>query len=443
MPCFMLRECAAGTLLSAAKCHVRRWHCAVGFALIGVFATGAPLPAGAQFSVSEPRPIAAPPPPPVQQQPAAKAAKPAKPPSRTAAAATTTTSSTGKNDQSIVVLVNDEPITAYEVDQRSRFMALSSNIGAKAQENFKRIVTAESTNTQLKAILEKTIQENQGKTREQIIAIFEERKKQFALGLQKQAIEGARASVLPGMRKAAQDELIEEKLKLQEARKLGAEISEADANKVLTDMAGRNKLTLEQFSQNLKTQGVDIATLRSRFVANLAWRNVVQRKFSAQIAVNQKDVDRMIAASTDGSEDAVELQIQRITLPLPPKLDQGAMAKGLADADGMRRKFGGCKGTAQLSASAGGKFEDIKYIRPSTVAEPTRSFLLSAKDGEMLPPQTTAGGIEVYAVCGRRTIKADETKRAKAQDELQSQEYERLAKRHLRDLRQDAHIEIR
>ena len=341
------------------------------------------------------------------------------------------------------MLVNDEPITAYEIEQRSRFMALSSNIGAKAQENFKRIVTAESTNAQLKGILDKTIQENQGKTREQIIAIFEERKKQFALGLQKQAVEGARASVLPGMRKAAQEELIEEKLKLQEARKLGAEVSEAEANRILTDMAGRNKLTLEQFGQNLKTQNVDIATLRSRFTANVAWRNVVQRKFAAQIAVNQKDVDRLIANSTDASDDAVELQIQKITLPLPPKLDQGAMAKGLADADAMRRKFGGCKSTAQISASAGGKFEDIKYIRPSTVVEPTRSFLLSAKDGEMLPPQTSAAGIEVYAVCGRRTIKADETKRAKAQEELQSQEYERLAKRYLRDLRQDALVEIR
>jgi peptidyl-prolyl cis-trans isomerase SurA len=415
---------------------------AAGIAIATVAALSAIDAASAQFSVSEPRPFTPPPQQAQPQPPPVKAAKPAKAPTKAAAAPSTPTS-IGKSDQSITLLVNDEPITAYEVDQRARFMALSSNIGPKAQENFKRIVTSESTNNQLKGILEKTIQENQGKTREQIIAIFEERKKQFALGLQKQAVEGARAGMIPAMRKQAQEELLEEKLKLQEARKVGAEVSEADANKILTDMASRNKLTLEQFSQNLKGQGVDIGTLRSRFVANLAWRNVVQRKFQAQIAVNQKDVDRMIANSADSNEDAVELQIQKITLPLPPKLDQGAMAKGLADADGMRRKFGGCKGTAQLSASAGGKFEDIKYIRPSSVVEPTRSFLLSAKDGEMLPPQTTAGGIEVYAVCGRRVIKADETKRAKAQDELQSQEFERLAKRHLRDLRQDAHIEIR
>jgi peptidyl-prolyl cis-trans isomerase SurA len=132
-----------------------------------------------------------------------------------------------------------------------------------------------------------------------------------------------------------------------------------------------------------------------------------------------------------------------VTVPLPAKLDQGSMAKGLAEADSMRRKFSGCRNMAQVAASAGAKFEDMKYVRPSTIAEPTRSFLLSAKDGEVLPPQTAAGGVELYAVCSRRTVKADDQKRAKAQDELQSKEYERLAARYLRDLRQDAHIEYR
>ena len=41
--------------------------------------------------------------------------------------------------QSIVVLVNDEPVTAYEIEQRARFLSLSANIGDKVKENFKRL----------------------------------------------------------------------------------------------------------------------------------------------------------------------------------------------------------------------------------------------------------------------------------------------------------------
>jgi peptidyl-prolyl cis-trans isomerase SurA len=54
-----------------------------------------------------------------------------------------------------------------------------------------------------------------------------------------------------------------------------------------------------------------------------------------------------------------------------------------------------------------------------------------------------AGGIEIYAVCGRRSIKADEKERERAQEELAQKEFEIMAKRQLRDLRQDAHIEYR
>jgi peptidyl-prolyl cis-trans isomerase SurA len=297
----------------------------------------------------------------------------------------------------------------------------------------------------MQAILEQTIRENQGKTREQIVAIFEKRKLEFAQSLQRQAIEGARASQAPKFRKEAQEELIEEKLKLQEARKLSLEPSEDDINRVIKDIAARNKLTEAQFAQNIKNMGSDVSVLKARFAANLAWRDVVRRKYSAQISINQRDVERFLEKNPGGAaEDNVELQTQKITLPLPAKLDQAALAQRLADADALRRKFAGCKSTAALAATLpGAKFEDVKTIKASAVAEPTRSFLLSAKEGEMLPPQTGSAGIEVYALCARKTVKADDKKREEAQQELQSREFEQLAKRHLRDLRQDAHIEYR
>jgi peptidyl-prolyl cis-trans isomerase SurA len=385
-------------------------------------------------------------PPPAAQPPAkAQAAKPKpKPKPTTTAAIEQDGGAVAKGGQAIAILVNDEPITAYEIELRTRFLTLSANVGQQAQESFKRIATSEATNAKLKAIFEQTIRENQGKSREEIVAIFEKRKIEFAQGLQRQALEGARAGLAPKFRKEAQEELIEERLKLQEARKLGVEISEEDLNRIMKGIAERNKVTEAQFAQNVKSMGGDISVMRARFAANLAWREVVRRKFAAQININQREVERLMAASTSSEADTVELQIQKITLPLPAKLDQAGLAQRLADADALRRKFGGCKMTGQLAQTLpGAKFEDLKYIKPSTVSEPARSFLLNARDGDMLPPQTSGGGVDIYTVCARRSLKPDEKKREEAQQELQSREFELLAKRHLRDLRQDAHIEIR
>ena len=214
---------------------------------------------------------------------------------------------------------------------------------------------------------------------------------------------------------------------------------------MMKTLAERNKMTEEQFAQHIKGLGVDISTMQERTRAQVAWREVVRRKFSAQISITNRDIDRMLSASaSESGEDTVELQVQKITLPMPAKMDQGAMAKRYAEADGLRQRLDGCKTMAGLAKEAGNaRFEDMKFIKPSSIPEPTRSMLLSAKDGDMLPPATAAAGIEIYAVCGRRAVKADEKEREKAQEELAQKEFEIVAKRHLRDLRQDAHIEYR
>jgi peptidyl-prolyl cis-trans isomerase SurA len=373
--------------------------------------------------------------------PLCAAEKPAKVRTSEAAAAGAAKS---KADGGIVVVVNNEVITAYQIEQRARFMSLSSNIGDKVKENFHRLAQQESTNNQLRALLQEVLDKNRGKTQEQIRAIFEERKKQFSLNLQRQAVESARASLVPQMRKAAQEELIEECLKVAEAKKMGIEITDDDVKRVVKNISDNNKMTEEQFSQHLESLGVKIFTLKDRFRAMLAWREVIRRRFSALVSVTQREVDKAVSESVaQTGEDTVELQVQKIALSLPLTADQTAMAKRFVEAEALRRKFSGCKGMAEVAKSAGAKFEDMKYVKPSSIAEPTRSLLLSAKDGDILPPSAAPGAIELFAVCNRRTVKAADSAREKAQEDLRAKEFERLAKSYLRDIRQDAHIEFR
>jgi peptidyl-prolyl cis-trans isomerase SurA len=356
------------------------------------------------------------------------------------------TSQPGKSEQAIAVLVNDEPITAYEIQQRTAFLALNSGGGgqdlkAKAEARWAQIVKDPRTNERLQALF----REKNVKSREEAQAI----QKDYAFKLQQNMIEQikreARDAMLPKLRKEAQEELIEERLKLQEAKRQGVEISDEEVKRVIKDLAERNKMTVDQFVQNIKGSGVDVATLRERFRAQYAWREVVRKRGQMLISINQRDIEQMITASArDAGEDTVELQVQKITLPAPAK-DQSAMARRYAEAEALRtRHSGGCATLPALAKEAGdARHEDLKYVKPSSLPEPTRSLLLSAKDGDMLPPATAAQGIEVYAVCARRPIKADEKEREKAEGELAQKEFEIVGKRYLRDLRQDAHIEYR
>jgi peptidyl-prolyl cis-trans isomerase SurA len=351
-----------------------------------------------------------------------------------------------KGEQGIVVLVNDEPVTSYQIEQRARFLALGAapsgpEFKAKAEARWAQIIQDPKTSARFQDLLrEKKVQ-----SREEAQAL----QKTFLTGLQQEMLEQlrreGRASAVPKVKGEAKEELIEERLKLQAAKKLGIEVSDAEVARLLTDVAQRNNMTLEQFRAHLKTSGVDISTMAEKFRADKAWRDLIGRRYAVQVSVTQRDVDRVLSSTAAAAgADAIELQVHRISLALPSQTDQSALIRRYAEAEGLRRNFAGCKSTSELvKGTAGAKFQDMNFVKPSTIAEPTRSMLLSAKDGDMLPPLTTATGVEIYAVCGRRALAADDEQRSKALRELQSKELDVLARTHMRNLRQEADIEHR
>lgn len=374
----------------------------------------------------------------------AKAASPAPQATQSAAKSPETPAAKARaGNQAIIALINDEPITAYELEQRAAFIALSSGGGgdlkAKAEARWKQIIKDPKTNEKFQALLrEKNVQ-----TREQAQAL----QTKFVQDLQRNMVEQlkreSRAGALAGSKAKAQEELIEEKLKLQEAKKLSVVASEADVDLFIKNIAERNKMTPAQFAQHLRDMGVDIATMRSRFLAEISWREVIRRKFGHLVSINDRDVDKLVATAP-GGEDAVELQLKRIVIATPPKMDQKAVAQRLSDANAVAQRFTDCGSIPGLAAQVqGAKFEDLGSRAPASIPEPTRTLLLNAKDGDMLPPSVGQSGIELWAVCGRKVLTANEQKRELAASELRQREFEILARKHLNDVRQDAAIEFR
>jgi peptidyl-prolyl cis-trans isomerase SurA len=343
-------------------------------------------------------------------------------------------------ENAIVALVNDEPITGFEVDRRAMMLS-GTTVQAQAKANFEAIVKNPKTSQRLKAILGEVIKANEGKPRDEIISIFEQRKKEFGMSIQKEAFEKARKAALPTVKKQAIEELIDEKLKLQEAKKQSVTVDDAEVTRMLAGIAARNKMTVEEFTKQI---GGSIEPIKSRIRSALSWNEVVKRKFGPLISVNNKDVDKLLATSTDTARDDVDLKIQRVRITLPQKMEENGIAQRIQDAEKIRSRFSNCKSTSAAAIGIpGAKFEDLGKRRPSTIPEPTRTMLLNANDGEMLPPSVGDGAVELWVVCGRDAVRADEDKRTQVEDELKQKEFEVMAKRYLKDLREDAHIEYR
>jgi peptidyl-prolyl cis-trans isomerase SurA len=349
-----------------------------------------------------------------------------------------------KGAQGIAILVNDEPITAYEIEQRASFIALQSGGGgadfkAKAEARWKSIVQDPKTNERFKQLLQK----NNVQTQEEARALQTKYVKELQANMVAQMKKEARAGAVSGSKAKAEQELIEEKIKLQEARKQNALTDDAEVDKIISGIAERNKMNLEQFGKHMQGMGVDINTMKARFRAEMSWREVVRKRFGHLVAITERDVDDFVA-TTAVADDNTELQVQRITLPLPTAVDQSVIAQRIAEADTLAQRFQGCGSMGELATAAGARHEDLGLRKPNTIPEPTRSLLLNASEGSLLPASVSAGGIELWALCGRKSAGGqDMSRREAAQNELRQKEFDVLAQKHLKDLRQDAAIEIR
>jgi len=343
------------------------------------------------------------------------------------------------------VLVNDEPITNYEISKRQALLgARAKGVGKRASAKFKQLLQSKSTRAHLEKIFKKIIADNKGKSREEIIKIIKRKKKQYALTLQKRAVASARASVMPGLRKKAMEELIKERLQIQEAKRLNVLVSDEELDGIIKNIAKNNKMTPTQFADHLKKMGTSVDTMRSRFRAMLSWRNVVRSKYGYQISVKSGDIDRFVSKTNHDIAVNTQFKLQRITLALPANAQNNVIAQRLNDANAIRNSFSGCGNTGTLVKKFGGaRLENIGDKNAATIKEPTRSLILNAADGEMLPPQVRAGSVHLWIVCGRKAVSGDAAKRTKAKASLKSKEFEVLGRRHLKDLRQDANIEYK
>ena len=342
----------------------------------------------------------------------------------------TATLKRSKNAQTIVVLVNDQMISRYDIQQRAKLKLLGS---PAVQRQFKKMIRAPGINKRFKDFAIR----RGARTKADVKRL----QKEFVGMIRRRAIAASRA----GVEKKALDELIDEALMAQAAKKLGIVVPEERITVIVNSIAKRNKMSLKQFSSMLRRQGTNIDAMRARFKVQLAWRAAVKRKFGRQISVGNRDLKRMMTVTGSvGPADTTELELHKFTLQVPGKLDQKRIAIRIQEAQQLRQRFKDCKASGRLAGSLKNvRLEKLGSRLPSTIPEPTRTLLLSARDGEMLQPQLGPRGIELYAVCSRRKVKADQRKREVAKQQLRQREFELVAKRYLKDLRQDAHIERR
>lgn len=242
------------------------------------------------------------------------------------------------------------------------------------------------------------------------------------------------------------EELIDDKLKVQIARRYKLDITDADVESSYADMAKRMHLTPDQLTQTLAHDGIDAKTLKARVRADLSWQYIIRGKFQSSLQISEKSVIDQIATEKkgdggDGGDVGYDYTLRPI-LFVVPRGNTALQESRRKDADALRSRFSTCD-TGLLFARA---LRDVVVREPITknssdLVPALRQILDKTEVGHLTPPETTPQGIELFALCEKKETKSETPEKRQAREKIFNERFEAKAKNYLRELRRQAMIE--
>lgn len=211
---------------------------------------------------------------------------------------------------------------------------------------------------------------------------------------------------------AARQELIDEAIKMQEAKRLNAIASPAQVNEAYAGFVKRNRLTQKQFTQVLNRAGVGTRAFKDYIKAQISWQRAVSIRVQRQAAgvqTNRRNTQRWLPSQGGGAAREQEFTIQQIVFTVPQN-KRSQLSARRAQAKSFRNRITGCESSRTLAAAQ----RDVAVLDRGRVLE-SRLPSLWAEDIKNTPPgkvtrvRDTPKGVEMIVVCLKREVIGEQT----------------------------------
>lgn len=199
--------------------------------------------------------------------------------------------------------------------------------------------------------------------------------------------------------------LIDERLELQEAKRINAVATDKDVDAAIGRIEAANHMQPGTLLQSLAKAGVDADTLKAQIRAGLSWQKVVERRLRPSLTVGEDEIDDVINR-IKAEKGTTEYLLAEIFLAVDSP-DQDAevknrmmemleqMHRGTAFA-AMAQQF-----SQSASASQGG---DIGWVERGQLDPEVQQALDNVEPNHATPPIRTPSGYYVYLLRDKRVL---------------------------------------
>ncbi len=242
------------------------------------------------------------------------------------------------------------------------------------------------------------------------------------------------------------DELIDEKLKLQVAKRYKLEITDKDVDGAFDNIASRAGTTPQQFGQSLGAQGISVEAVKARIRADMGWSQIIRGKFQSNFQIRERDILDTLQSRRKDEQAAVgyEYTLRPLLFIIPRGSSEEVIAARKREAEGLRTRFQSCDEGIRFVRGLKDVAVRDPIIRTSAdLTAQMRGILDNTPEGRLTPPEITQQGIELFALCRKRETASELPGKREVREEMMNEKFVAQGKSYLKELRAGAMIEYR
>lgn len=206
----------------------------------------------------------------------------------------------------------------------------------------------------------------------------------------------------------ATDELIDETLKMQEARRRGIKIPDQAVDEAFQNFAKQNKLTSAQLTEVLSRAGFSAPGFKDYIRAQMSWGQAVQANLRRNETVSEQEAVQRMLAQGGKKPTTTEYTLQQVIFVIPEAERGAKLSLRKREADGMRGRLRSCPEAYDVAK----QLRDVTVRDLGRVSAPElpamwKEAVEATSTGKTTPAKETERGVEFIMVCNSREVSDD------------------------------------
>jgi peptidyl-prolyl cis-trans isomerase SurA len=208
---------------------------------------------------------------------------------------------------------------------------------------------------------------------------------------------------------AAIAELVDERLKIQEAARRSMLASQAQIDEAFANFAKNNRASVAQVSSELSRMGIGASHFKDFIKAQISWSRTLGSKIRAES--RQESPGKAIFELRQSGEEkpeTTEYQLQQIIFVVPEDKRRTLLNARRQEALNFKQRFSNCESTIELAKS----LKDVSVKNLGRMMQPElppgwKEAVSELEAGGITNPRETGNGIELVAVCSAKRVSDD------------------------------------